>query len=126
MTPTLSVAAVHVSAAVLVPPVAFGVPVPPLAGLLEETRATGLFSAALAVGVVATAASPTGYVGGRSSDPARVRRASLALLALTGAAVIWAWAFRHNLRLGGGLPFILLNLARRVLIAREVADRHGG
>lgn len=101
--------------------VAFGVPVPPLAAWLGETRAFGLFVGALAVGVVATLASPQGYVGARHPDAGWVRRASLALLGLTLAAVLWSWAFRSNLRLGGGLPFIVVNVVRRIVIARAPA-----
>lgn len=101
--------------------VGFGIPVGPLAAALGEAQATGLFVAALAVGAVATAASPAGYVGQAHPDPAWVRRASLGLLALTAAIVIWAWVFRTNVRLGGGLPFIVLNVTRRVVIARRPA-----
>jgi hypothetical protein len=34
----------------------------------------------------------------------------------------WAWLFRHNIRLGGGLPFIVLNVARRVIGRRAPAS----
>jgi hypothetical protein len=98
--------------------VAFGVPVRSLADWLGDTRAVGLFGGALLVGVVATAVSRGGYVGLAHPDQAWVRRTSLALLALTAGAVAWSWEFRTNLRLGGGLPFILVNVARRVAIAR--------
>jgi hypothetical protein len=100
---------------------AFGVPIASLASWLGETRAVGLFVGSLAVGVLATLLSPTGYVGGRHPDPAWVRRSSLALLGLTLLAVGWSWTFRTHLRLGAGLPFIGLNVARRLLLARAAA-----
>lgn len=99
--------------------VAFGAPVPAVADWLGETRAFGLFVGALAVGALTTLASPQGYIGARHPDTAWVRRASLGLLLLTLGAVCWSWAFRGNLRLGGGLPFIVINVARRVMIARS-------
>jgi hypothetical protein len=95
----------------------FAVPVAPLAAVLGELQATGLFVAAFLVGLVATATSPAGYVG-LATDAAWVRKASIGLLALTAVAVGWAFVFRHNVRLGGGLPFILLNVTRRVVLLR--------
>lgn len=94
---------------------AFYVPVPALRAWLIETQAFGLFALALVVGVVATVWFPSGYVACPSSDPRWTRRMSLGLLALTALIVVWAWIFRHDIRLGGGLPFIVLNVARRVI-----------
>ncbi len=88
------------------------------AALIADARAAALFASALAVGVVSTATSPQGYVGARSDDAAWIRRTSLALLTFTAAALAWSWMFRADLRLGNGLPFIVLNLARRALVAR--------
>ena len=99
--------------------VGFGVPVAPLADWLADTQAFGLFLAAFVVGCVATARGGAGYIGARHPDPAWVRSRSLVLLALTAAAVVWTWVFRHDVRLGGGLPFIVVNVARRVMIARS-------
>ena len=93
--------------------VAFQLPLRPVAAWLTETQAVGLFIAALGVGIVATFTSPQGYVACAKADPRWVRRASLGLLALTVVTVGWSWVFRHDVRLGGGLPFIVLNLARR-------------
>ncbi len=87
-------------------------------GWVAEARAAGLFACAAAVGVATHAFSPFRYLGARSSDPAWLTRASLGLFALTVAAVAWSWGFRADLRIGGGLPFIAVNVARRVLIAR--------
>ena len=90
----------------------------PLATVIAETQALGLFVGALGVGAAATLLSPTGYIGCRSDDAGWVRRSSLGLLGLTVAIVAWAWFFRDDVRLGGGVPFIVLNVARRVTIAR--------
>lgn len=98
--------------------VAFNVPIDPIAKWLIETQAFGLFLAAFGVGVVTTFLSPHGYAGCSSDDRRWLRRSSLFLLALTLAALAWAWLFRGDVRMGGGAPFIVLNVARRVLIAR--------
>jgi len=97
---------------------AFQVPVPPIAAWLVRTQAFGLFLAAFVVGVIATFFFPKGYIACASSDPSWLRRASLGLLAFTAVVVIWAWIFRSNVRLGGGLPFIVLNVTRRVVARR--------
>ncbi len=97
---------------------AFGPPIGPLAALVDRTRAIGLFACALAVGGALTALSPRGYLGAALADPAVVRRGSLIMLALTVVALAWAWAFVDDIRLGGGLPFIALNVSRRVLVRR--------
>ncbi len=98
--------------------IGFGIPVAPLAAVLAETQAFGLFLASLGVGVIATLRGGGGYIGAAHPDPSWVRSRSILLLAITVLAVIWAWMFRHDVRLGGGLPFIVLNVTRRVLIAR--------
>jgi len=98
--------------------IAFNVPVPPLAALLGEAQGFGLFAFALGVGVVATFASPQGFIGARHADPHWIRRTSLILLGLAVVTALWAFFFRHDVRVGGGLPFIVLNVVRRVLIVR--------
>jgi len=90
-------------------------PVPALVTWMVETQAFGLFVAALLAGLAALALSPWGFVAYRSTDPRWNRRASLRLLALAALVVAWAWLFRHDIRVGGGLPFIVLNVARRVM-----------
>lgn len=102
--------------------VAFTVPVAPLAAWLARTQAFGLFVAALGAGIVATLFGPQGYVACASNDARFIRRASLGLLALTLVIVGWAWIFRHDIRLGGGLPFIVLNVARRLLARRAPVE----
>jgi hypothetical protein len=94
---------------------AFYLPAPALLTWLIHTQAFGLFVAALLAGLAAMAWSPWGYIAYRSEDPRWNRKASLGLLGLTLVIVGWAWVFRHDIRVGGGLPFIVLNVARRVL-----------
>lgn len=98
--------------------VAFGLDLGPLRGWLEQTQAFGLFAAVFGVGCFATLRLPGGFVAAPMADQAWVRRMSLRLVALAGVCVVWAWIFRHDIRLGGGLPFILLNVARRIMLRR--------
>lgn len=97
---------------------AFNLPWPGLASWLGETQAFSLFVAVLGAGLVATMALAGGYVACRTRDSRWLLRGSLGLLALTVAAVLWAWLFRSDIRLGGGLPFIVLNVVRRILVQR--------
>lgn len=98
--------------------VAFNVPLAAIADWYKSTQGFGLFVAALVSGLAFTFASRFGYVAVRNADPSWIRRTSFLLLALNAVTVAWAWVFRHDIRLGGGLPFIVLNAARRVLGAR--------
>jgi hypothetical protein len=98
--------------------VAFGFEIPGLVRWLAETQAFGLFLAATVVGAAMTLFHRYGFVATRSEDAAWVRRASLVLLGLSVVVLGWAWLFRHDVRLGGGLPFIVLNVVRRVLCVR--------
>jgi len=95
--------------------IAFQMPASRVVAWLAETRAAGLFLGALAVRTVANFLSPRGYITCYCPDPRWIRRSSLLLLGLTLLVAAWAWIFRHNVRLGGGLPFIVLNVARRAL-----------
>jgi len=97
---------------------AFLVPVEAVAAWLARTQAFGLFVAALGAGLLTTFASRWGYVACPSSDSTWTRRASYGLLGATVLAVACAWLLRNDIRLGGGLPFITLNVLRRVLVAR--------
>ncbi len=94
---------------------AFYVPFPALTAWLIETQAFSLFALVLGVGIVATFWFPSGYVACASADPRWSKRLSLGLLGLTVVIVVWAWLFRQDIRLGGGLPFIILNITRRVI-----------
>lgn len=104
---------------------AFSLPIPPLRDALIAAQGFGLFVGVLVVAVPALAFSPEGFIGCRSSDARFVRRASLALFALTLLVLAWSWAFRADIRLGGGLPFIVLNLARRAIIRRATRETPG-
>ncbi|HEX6276778.1 MAG TPA: hypothetical protein VFZ53_27230 [Polyangiaceae bacterium] len=97
---------------------AFNVPVDVLASSFVTTQGFSLFIVIGVVGLVATFASPEGFIGARSDDAAWVRRSSFVLLVLAVAAAAWAFRFRSDIRLGGGVPFIVLNVVRRVVIRR--------
>ena len=105
--------------------IAFNVPVPLLAQWLVDTQAFGLFASAFGVGIATTLFSPSGYVGCRHGDARWIRRSSAALLALTALAAAWAFWFRADVRLGGGLPFIVLNVTRRIIIRRAPSSGSG-
>ncbi len=98
--------------------IAFELGAPGLVAALSEAQAAGLFAGVVAVGFVATLISPQGFVGTIHPDRAWIRQTSLMLLGLAIAITAWAWMFRHNVRLGGGLPFLVLNIVRRRLILR--------
>ena len=98
--------------------VAFQWPVASLVAFLGEAQGFGLFLGVAVVGVAATFVSPEGFIGARHPDAGWVRRSSLILLGLALVALACSWALRHDIRLGGGLPFIALNVARRVIVRR--------
>ena len=97
---------------------AFNLPLAGLAAWLTATQAFGLFVAAFAAGVGATVFSPFGFMACRGVDEPSVRRASVALLVVSALCCAWSWFFRHDIRLGGGAPFIVLNVVRRALCLR--------
>jgi len=98
---------------------AFGIPVLPLAHLFAETNAALLFAAVLAVGIAQTTLRiSTGFIGMDNAPPQTIRKLSFTLLAVAALAFCWAVIFRNNIRIGGGIPFIVLNVTRRVLIKR--------
>ena len=88
--------------------------VSPLEALISQTQAASLFAVILIVGVGATAATRGGFVGMPDAEPAVVRKGSIVMVVLAAAALGWAYV-AQDIRLGGGLPFILLNVIRRVL-----------
>lgn len=100
---------------------AFGLDLGIVTAWLGETQAFGLFAAALLVGIATTWASPYGYIGARLSPRSTLLTLSIRLLGMTALVVVWAWFFRHDVRLGGGLPFIALNVARRVMLRRATS-----
>jgi hypothetical protein len=75
---------------------------------------------------LATFLSSEGFIGARHPDAGWVRRSSLILLALAFVALGCSWALRHDIRLGGGLPFIALNVARRAIVRRRTRSDHAG
>jgi hypothetical protein len=97
---------------------AFGIPLPALADILSQANAVLLFATALVVGIILTLVNPRGYIGMAGVDKATVQRLSVLLIGLTAGALLWSIIFKNNIRLGGGVPFILLNVTRRMLIRR--------
>jgi hypothetical protein len=100
--------------------VAFKLSLAALEAALVEAQGFGLFACVFALGLASTWLSPQGFIGVRHDDGRFVRRSSLVLLALAAVALAWSFAFRHDIRLGGGLPFIVLNVVRRVIVARAL------
>lgn len=100
---------------------AFNLPISGLAAWLTATQAFGLFVAAFAVGVGATAFSRFGFLACRGVEGASARRLSVILLVVSALCCAWSWFFRHDIRLGGGVPFIVLNVVRRVLGLRAAS-----
>ena len=98
--------------------VAFLLPAASLVAWLSEAQGAGLFLGVVAVGISTTFLSPQGFIGARHPDARWLRRSSWTLLALAFVALGASWFFRHDIRAGGGLPFILLNVARRALVLR--------
>jgi len=94
-----------------------------LAAWLIQAQAFGLFVSILAVGVATTFVSPQGFIGCVHQDREWLRRASLLLLAFSALAAIEAYWLRGNIRLGGGLPFVVLNVLRRVVISHKTSVR---
>lgn len=104
--------------------VAFGIPIPLLADLFGETNAALLFAAVLAVGITQTTLRvSTGFIGLGNASPQTIRKLSMILLGVAALAFCWAMIFRDNIRVGGGLPFIVLNVVRRILIKRGARCR---
>ncbi len=97
---------------------AFGIPLEGLAGVLAELRAVGLFACVLGVCGALTVVSPSGCLGAEIAGRRRTLLGSAIVLGLTAAALGWAWLFVEDIRIGGGLPFILLNVSRRILLRR--------
>ncbi len=98
--------------------IGFGLGVSPIADLWAAWQGFALF--ALVVPTLGVAmATPPGAIG---ADGPRdwVRSRSIAVLSLSILALGWAWAFRHDVRLGGGLPFVVVNVTRRALVAHGV------
>lgn len=95
----------------LVGALAFNVPIEPLKAALIRLGGGGIFLGALLVGLWYTATQPEGYLG---AEGPHARRLSIALLMLTAAGAAWAVAHPDNIRLGAALPFIGINVLRRI------------
>ena len=98
---------------------AFGLPIPSVAALLGQIQAVGLYICVFAVGAILTAVAPAGFIGMAHPDKKIVRKLSILLLLLSAVVLGWSYLFIDNIRLGGGLPFILLNITRRMIVRRN-------
>ncbi len=98
---------------------AFGAPVPALASVLAKMRAAGLFACVLGVFMPLMFFSPAGFIGMPHPNAKTVRKLSLLLFAAATVMFVWSIIMMDNIRLGGGLPFILLNVTRRMMMRRH-------
>ncbi len=98
--------------------VGFGLDIAPLADLFAAWQGFALFAVVVPTLALALPTAP-GAIGA-DGPPDWVRSRSVGLLVLAVLVLGWAWVFRHDVRLGGGLPFIVLNIARRVAVAQGV------
>jgi len=101
-----------VNAWLLVGAVAFAA-VQPLADWIAEVQAASMFVGILGVGVAMAALAPGGFMG----DPRAPRRLSWVLVVLAAACLGWSFVY-PDIRVGGALPFIALNVIRRVMLRR--------
>ena len=90
----------------------FNIPIEPAKAALVQLSGGGLFIGAFLVGLGYTATRPEGYLGVKSKQ---TKALSVALLLLTAAAAAWAASRPEDIRLGAALPFIGINVLRRVL-----------
>jgi hypothetical protein len=98
--------------------VGFELGVQPVAVAFDLFGPASLFFAIALIGVL-LAPLPAGFIGGAPpTNPAAHRRASLVLTGLAVLALAWSVWLRDDIRLGGGVPFIALNVARRVMMRR--------
>jgi hypothetical protein len=98
---------------------AFGIPIAPFATVIGTVQAFGLYVCVFAVGTALIAAAPTGFIGMGHPNRRLVRKLSFILLAITAVALLWSFLFMDNIRLGGALPFIVLNVSRRMMMRRN-------
>ncbi len=98
--------------------VAFTLPIGPVAGFYGDWGALGLFAVVGVWGLGQLGTGQGGFLLGRTATTRQLRVLTPAMIVLTAAAIAWAWVFRDNLRVGGGLPFIALNVVRRVVLKR--------
>lgn len=98
--------------------IGFNVPVPPIMDRMVVLGATSLFIAMGAVAAVMSFASRGGALGPDDLDRVFVQRASGVVVGLCVVAVWWSLWWSGDLRVGGGIPFIVVNVARRLLMRR--------
>ncbi|MCX7726600.1 MAG: hypothetical protein N2053_07100 [Chitinispirillaceae bacterium] len=98
--------------------VSFSIPVPLLADIIGSLQAVGLYVCVFVVGIGFLFNKNIGFIGMVHPDFKVIRRLSITMLVFTGMVLVWSYIFVDNIRLGGGLPFILLNVTRRILISR--------
>lgn len=98
---------------------AFGIPVPALASVLAKAQAAGLFACVLGIFLPLTIFSPAGFIGMPHPNRRTVRKLSLQLFIAATIVFVWSVIMVDNIRLGGGLPFILLNVTRRMMMRRH-------
>ncbi len=101
----------------LVGAASFGLAIETMMDFLSEWQASALFGCVLLTGIVLTLRSRRGFIG-MDAEPSTIKRASLVLIVLTALAVVCSVLLKDNIRLGGGLPFIVLNVSRRIVIRR--------
>ena len=90
-------------------------------------RESGIFLFMLGVGVVSTFATRSGFVSTDGASVHEIRRASLAMLAATLAAVAMSLAFHGDRTWAAVVPVIALATLQRVLRSRlHAARRRGG
>lgn len=92
--------------------VSFNLPIEPLKAALVQLGGGGLFLGALLVGLGYTVLKPEGYLG---VEGKQTRTLSVVLLLLTAAAAAWAISRPDDIRLGAAIPFIGINVLRRVM-----------
>ncbi len=102
----------------LVGAVAFSVPLEGVAGLYSTWGALSLFAVVALWGALQLATGRGGFLLGSAATPTQLRKLTPVMIALTLAAIGWAWWWLGDIRIGGGLPFIGLNVVRRVLLKR--------
>ena len=106
--------------------IGFNLHIDSLQNLLIDAAGGGLFVGSLLAGVVYTVARPEGFVG--VEGPRKMLFSGI-LVALTAASMVWALGRPEDIRLGAALPFIGLNVVRRMMgrvSQRSIEVQEGG
>jgi hypothetical protein len=91
---------------------------PMLTDLLAYLQAAGLLAAMLVAGIIATLASPRGFVFADGEPRAEVVKASLILLVIAAVATVVSYQFRGDTTYSGVLPVMSLAVSQRLLRRR--------